>query len=689
MQSSQGVVRLCALRSLLRDQELNAEIAENNIAEYAENGSPKWVTSCVANDANANPRPETARKGATQCTIPFCPRVENGGKGGSLSSSARGKKTLVSCLFLVVATAAIYGQLAHHSFINYDDQDYVTRNAHVQAGLSWQTFTWALTATDADNWHPLTWISHALDFQLYGLNAPGHHLTSLFFHVLNVVILFLLLLRVTGAMGRSLLVAALFALHPLNVESVAWVAERKNVLSTLFFLLALGAYGWYARSPSLKRYPALAGLFVLGLASKPMVITLPFVLLLLDFWPLKRIQEWGQPSAISSKKRKNRGAEDLASAPESAFTEAPLSRLVLEKLPLLAFCVGSAVLTIVAQRGAIRSVDYLPVGLRLENVICAYAVYIWKAFLPVRLVPFYPYAEIAMWQLGLAALFLLAVSAAVWNQRFARRYLITGWLWYLGTLVPVIGLVQVGDQAVADRYAYVPLIGIFVMVVWRAADWADGKKISLSWRTAVVAIVLCALSFLTWRQVGYWRSDFDLWPHTLEASPDNPLGEQNFGDALLGDGRAEEALPFLEKAAKLNTRDPDRHANLGADLMLLGNLHDAVAEYQAAIPLTSNATLQARYYESLATLCDMLGDYLTMRDNYRQALKLDPQQGPGMIERISRDIADQPTGPRYLQLGVLLQETGKLSEAQAAYEQALKLDPTLQAAKQSLDSQAR
>jgi tetratricopeptide (TPR) repeat protein len=612
-------------------------------------------------------------------------------KGGSLSGSSQRKKTVISCVVLTVATLAVYGQVAHHSFINYDDQDYVTRNAHVQAGLSWQTFTWALTSTDADNWHPLTWLSHALDCQLYGLNPGGHHFTNVLFHTLNVVILFLLLLWTTGRMGRSLLVAALFALHPLNVESVAWVAERKNVLSTLLFLLALGAYGWYARSPNIKRYVAMAALFVLGLASKPMVITLPFVLLLLDFWPLKRIRGWGEPSASGPKKRKSRilRSEDVACEPEFGFNQATFARLVLEKLPLLAFCAGSAVLTVIAQREAIRSTDYIPFGLRLENAVYAYAIYLWKTFFPARLVPLYPYSKLAAWQIGLAALFLLGVSVVVWKQRFIRRYLVTGWLWYLGTLLPVIGLVQVGDQAVADRYAYVPLIGIFVMAVWGAAHWADSKKISLQWRAGLVLAILSLLSFLTWRQVGYWRSDFDLWPHTLAASPDNPLGERNLGDALLSSGRPEEALPFLEKAVQLNPKNSDRHANLGADLMLLGHLPDAVAEYQQAVPLTSDATLQVRYHESLASIYDMLGDYQKVRDNYRQALKLDPQQGPGMIERMSRDIADQPTGPRYVQLGILLQETGKLPEARTAFEQAVKLDPTLQPAKQSLDSQER
>ena len=371
------------------------------------------------------------------------------------------------------------------------------------------------------------------------------------------------------------------------------------------------------------------------------------------------------------------------------FTQASFARLVLEKLPLLAFCAGSAVLTMMAQRDAIRSVEYVAFGLRLENAVCAYAIYLWKTFVPVRLVPFYPYSELTAWQVLLAALLLVGVSALVWKQRFVRRYLVTGWLWYLGTLVPVIGLVQVGDQAVADRYAYVPLIGIFVMVVWGAADWADGKNINVQWRAATALTVLFLLSFLTWRQAGYWRSDFELWPHTLEASPGNPLAEKNFGDALLSGGRPEEALPFLQKAEQFNPKDSDRHANLGADMLLLGRVQDAVAEYHEAVPLTSDATLQARYYESLASLYDLLGDYQKVRDNYRQALKLDPQQGPGMVERISRDIADQPNGPRYLQLGVLLQEEGNSSEALAAFKQAVKIDPGLQADRQALESQER
>jgi Flp pilus assembly protein TadD len=587
--------------------------------------------------------------------------------------------TVVSCLLLAIGTSVLYSSVAHHPFVDFDDQYYVTNNAVIHAGLNWRSFVWSFNAGYAQNWHPLTWISHALDCQLYGLNPAGHHLTNLILHVLNVVILFLLLLWATGAVGRSLLVAALFALHPLNVESVAWVAERKNVLSTLFFLLALGAYGWYAHSPNVKRYLAVAALFVLGLASKPSVITLPFVLLLLDFWPLQRIEPWRERSS-QSRQRKKRQAEGLTSETRFSFAQEPFSRLVLEKLPLLALCVGSAVLTIVAQRAvAIQSLERFPLGIRLENAICAYAVYLWEAFWPTRLAVYYPHAgdSLAAWQVGAAAAFLVAASVLVWRQRLTRPYLVTGWLWYLGIMVPVIGLVQVGDQARADRYAYIPLIGIFVIVVWSAADWADGKRIGFRWRVATAIIILAALSFLTARQISYWRNEHDLWAHDLEVAPDNPLGISNFGDALTKMGRAQEALPFLEKSAKLLPADPVRHGNLAVDLVQCGHLQDAIREYEIAISLSSDLTMQAHFYESLAAVYDALGEYGKVRESYQQALKVTPQRSADMIEWLTQSVATRPTPSRYVELGILLQETGNLSEARAAYEQALKLDPKL------------
>ena len=598
-----------------------------------------------------------------------------------------------SCLLLAIGTSAIYSSVTRHPFVDFDDQYYVVNNAVIHEGLSWKVFVWSFNAGYAQNWHPLTWLSHALDCQLYGLHSSGHHLTNLVLHVMNVVILFLLLLRVTGSMGRSFLVAALFALHPLNVETVAWVAERKSDLSTLFFLLALGAYGWYARIPNLKRYLAVALLFVLGLASKPMVITLPFVLLLLDFWPLHRIKEWEALTVADRKGRKNSSLRPDRPAAQAVpqFAQASLAQLVREKLPLLALCIGSAVLTIVAQRAvAIRSLEGFPLGVRLENAIHSYAMYIWKAFWPIRLAVYYPHPgnSLAAWRVAVAGLFLIGVSILVWRQRLSRRYLVTGWLWYLGTMVPVIGLVQVGDQARADRYAYIPLIGIFVMVVWGAADWADSKKIGLAWRRATATIILVVLSLLTLRQVGYWRSEYDLWSHDLEVAPDSLLAISNLGDALNKMGRTQEALPFLEKSAQLLPTDAVRHGNLAVDLVQCDRLQDSIPEYESAISLASEPAMQAHFYDSLAAVYDALGDYPKVRESYDQALKVSPQSSTTMIQWLTQSVAAQPSAPRYVQLGILLQENGKTHEARVAYEQALKLDPGLTAASNYLHALA-
>ncbi len=620
-----------------------------------------------------------------------------------MSRSTGRKEIVISCLLLAVVTLAIYTPANFHPFVSYDDNGYVTENVHVRAGLSWKTLPWALTTTEADNWHPLTWLSHTLDYQLYGLNPTGHHFTNVLLHVFNVVLLFLLLGRVTGAAGRSLLVAALFALHPINVESVAWVAERKNVLSTLFFLLALGAYGWYAQAPNVKRYLAVATLFVLGLASKPMVITLPFVFLLLDVWPLQRIQGWGDPPSPQKrrKKRKERleAYDTENSGPVFPVSQAPFLRLVMEKLPLLLLCAGSAVITIISQRtNSIRTLERFPLGVRLENAIYAYAMYIWKAFWPTQLALYYPHPGNALsaGQLGLALMFLAGVSVLVWKQRMVRRYLVTGWLWYLATLVPVIGLIQVGDQAMADRYAYIPLIGIFLMLVWGAADWADSAHVSFRWRTAAAVGILAILSFLTWRQIRYWRSDYDLWSHALQVTPDNAIAQENLSKALAVLGRTDEALPGLERAAQFNPSDPTRHVNLGSELAAVGRLQEAIVEYQKAIQVAAGVKvssgskdvavreIQARSYESLATIYDELEDYPKVHESYRQALNSDPEAGPGMIQRMSESASDDPSSSNYLQLGILLQEAGHLPEARSAYQQALKLDPSLDEAKQSL-----
>ena len=579
---------------------------------------------------------------------------------------------------LAVATLALYSPAIGHPFIfNYDDDIYVLNNAQVKTGLNWQTIRWALTSTEYSNWHPLTWLSHAMDCQLYGLNPAGHHFNNMLFHMLNVVLLFLLLASATNATGRSFLVAALFAIHPFNVESVAWIAERKNVLSTFFFLLTIGAYGWYALKPNVKRYLAVAALFVFGLASKAMVVTLPCVLLLLDFWPLRRIQ------GLSTD-------ENALPVPQMRF-----SWLLLEKLPLLALSAATSAVTMFAQRsgGAMRLT--LPLSVRLENAIYAYAVYVWKAFWPAWLGLFYPHpgASLAMSRLALAALFLCSVSALVWWQRTARPYLITGWLWLLGTLVPVIGLVQVGEQAIADRYAYIPLIGIFVMVVWAAADLADMRQLSFRSRVKIAAVGIAIFALFTIDQLKYWRSAVDIWAHTVAVTKDNFLAEQNLGAALLATDQYKDALPHFTRAVELRPTNSAAHLNLGGTLALSDQPREAIAQYEAAIPLTSDPAMRVEAYEILGRLYSQLGQYSKARTSYEQALKIDPQQGKARsglakieLSDAIRQVAEGPSAERYLHLGQMFQENGRVEEAQAAYKQALKLNPKLGEAREALDA---
>jgi protein O-mannosyl-transferase len=596
---------------------------------------------------------------------------------------------LLACVALAVVSSAVYSRATRNPFMHVDDQNYVTENTQVQAGLTWQTLTWSLTATAAQNWHPLTWLSHALDCQLYGLNPGGHHSTNILFHVLNVVLLFLLLRRATGAEKPSLLVASLFALHPLNVESVAWIAERKNVLSTFFFLLALAAYGWYALQPNVKRYLTVAALFALGLAAKPMVITLPFVLLLIDYWPLQRIQGWDQQPFSTGKARKNRKTSLQESAKPFLAPQFPFSRLVLEKLPLLILSLGSAAITIVAQHaGAIQSFGIYPLAGRLANALYAYASYVRETFWPTRLAFLYPYPRdgYPAWQVALAVVCLVSVTVLVWKQRRSRPYLLTGWLWYLGTLVPVIGLIQVGDQSMADRYAYIPTIGIFVMIVWAAADVADRRHLNRQLLAAIAVIVLAVLASLTWRQIGYWHSDYDLWSHTIRVTKHNVVADESLSKTLMRLGRPQEALAGFKEAARINPGDPFRHVNLAAALVESGRPTDAIKEYESTIKASSDPATQARCYESIAAIYDEFGDYPKVRDNYRLALQADPTQGPSMIERASQETASLPSAPHYLQQGMLFEELGKLPEARLAYQQALKLDPNLAEAKSALQA---
>ena len=585
------------------------------------------------------------------------------------------------CLLLAVATLALYNPVNRHPFVNYDDDRYVTENPHVRQGLTTESIRWALTSTEQANWHPLTWMSHELDCTLFRLNPAGHHFTSILLHAVNGVLLFLLLMWATGRLGPSLFVAALFALHPINVESVAWIAERKNVLCTFFFFLALWAYGWYTRKPGWQRYLVVVAGFAAGLASKPMVITLPFVLLLLDYWPLERIRGEGNKGGLS------------------------WSRLVLEKLPLLALSAASAVITVQAQQagGSIRTTTEFSFTVRIANAIYAYALYLWKTIWPARLAPLYPHPgdTLAAWRVLLAALVLLTITVAVWKFR-RRRYLLVGWLWFLGTLVPVIGLVQVGEAAMADRYAYIPLIGVFVMIAFGIVDWAQQKNLAY-WPAVPVAAVLLVLALVTNRQIGYWQSNYDLWSHTLAVTENNFVAEDNVGGALILEDKEEEAHPHFEAAARINPRDPMSHSNLGTYYQNHNRMREAIAHYEAAVDLTSDPGMLALTYANLgAAHMARAGEDDQARKSFEQSLQYNPTQfnawlglgllaekqgkTPEAITDLSQSVAAQPTAQGYLELGRSLAQAGRNSDALDAYEQALKISPDLTEAQRAFDA---
>ena len=579
--------------------------------------------------------------------------------------------TFAFAVSLALATLAVYHTVGSHPFIDYDDQDYVTNNAHVKAGLTWDTFSWAWTSTQASNWHPVTWLSHAADCELYGLNPSGHHWTNLLIHVLNVALLFLLLERVTAARWRSLFAAALFALHPLNVESVAWIAERKNVLSTLFFLLALGAYGWYARKPDVRRYLLLTLLFALGLAAKPMVITLPFVLLLLDFWPLGRIENWTQP------------------AQAFPVRQLPFSRLVLEKLPLLILSAGSAIITVVAQQPSEVSAHTLPLAVRFETTFYAYGTYIWKAIWPLHLALIYPHPgrTLADWKPLLGAMLIIVVSSIAWVQRKRRPFIVTGWLWYLGTAVPIIGIVQVGVQVVADRYAYVPLIGIFVIASWLLLPDGSTSDKSIATRGAVALVILGALSFLTWQQLGYWQSTVDLWTHALDVTEDNTLAENFLANAQFAAGDYRDGMLHLRNYARLEPLDPGAHARVAADDQDRGQFSDAALEYEKAIRandvLIQHGTsgldpgIIAITYANLGMTYAQLGDMAKAQRSAAMALDTDANAISQMEAGLAQNLNARPVAQGYVRLGMLLALSGKNADARQAFARAQQLDPSI------------
>ncbi len=647
------------------------------------------------------------------------PRPRSGARDARKSSAKvvqRTNWTLLLGLLLVVATVAVYYPVHTHPFANFDDGPYVVSNPHVRAGLSLDTVKWAFTSIgsvtpDVPDWHPLAWLSHALDTEVFGFDPAGPHDENLFLHALNVLLLFWVLQQATGFTGRSAMVAGLFALHPINVESVAWISERKNLLSMLFFLLALAAYRWYARRPQVGRYLVVALLFALGLMAKPQVITLPFVLLLWDYWPLERLafRQKDAPGA-SDEIQLAKNGQRTSDEERKAKSEERFLWLVVEKLPLIAMATASAVITVKSQL-AIGGIDVdksMSFSIRLGNAVVSYVRYLGKAFWPSNLALFYPHpgTSLAAWQVFAALVILLAITAlVVWKRR--QRYLLVGWLWFLGTLVPMIGLVQVNRQAMADRYAYISFIGLFILVSWGVADFAEQRHLSPVWLRSASVAVLLALATVTYRQVGFWGDNLTLWSHALEVTQNNYFAENIVGSTLMDQGDAEAALPHLQAATEMNPSDPSAYMSIGAYDQQHGKPRDAVEQYQRTITLTNGAVQQNLWLRSttfarMGSAYRQLGDFAQAQQSFRQALEINPNDGQvwlalGIVTQLSGDHGSaiqaysqamkiQPSDVGYLLLGRALQQSGQNSQAQSAEAEAQRLSRDFPAAEKRVDA---
>ena len=561
--------------------------------------------------------------------------------------------TIVIYLFLAAISLAVFGQTIRYDFVNFDDDLYVYNAPAIQVGLTIKGIALAFTSPHARNWHPLATISHMLDCQLYGLKAGGHHATNIVLHTIAVLLLFRVLRQMTGAVWKSVVVAALFAVHPLHVESVAWVSERKDVLSAVFFILMLDAYVRYARAASITRYLAVAVLFAAGLMSKPMLVSVPAVLLLLDYWPLRRFE---QPSSTKGK----------AKILKSGNQRHVIRRLFLEKIPLLVLSAGSCVITFVLQKRAIGAIAPLPFLWRVQNAFASYVIYVWKTLWPTRLAVFYPHPNntLAIWEVILAIGFLLAITVAAIVFRSERPYVFTGWFWYLGMLVPVIGLVQVGEQGHADRYTYLPHIGLFLLAVWLAADVTAVRQSRSRFAVATAVVIIVALAWAAFIQTSYWRNSETLWTHALAVTSDNDFAHNNLGYLCVDRGELDKAISHFETALRIRSSRQDTHYDVGSAFVQM-NLADALARkgqsdeamvhYEEAIKLQPN---YADAYYNRGNVLFAKGRIDEAIADWEKTLQIQPND------------ADAHTC-----LGNALLRQGSLKEAIAHYEKALALAP--------------
>lgn len=587
-------------------------------------------------------------------------------------SDPAGKQRLIFSLVLAVIILAFYNPVAHNGFVFFDDSVYLLKNKVIQGGMSWLAVKWSFSTFYAGNWHPLTWLSHALDYQLFGLNPVGHHYVSLLFHVSNAVLVFLILEAGTGLLWPSLIVAAIFGVHPLTVESVAWAAERKNVLSMFFCLLALRSYTKYAKSARQSPYVISVICFALALMAKPQVISLPILLFLWDYWPLERMSF--RPSSRPDTK------------------ELSFSALFVEKLPFLGLSALSAVVTIVAQRAgnSVRNLTEVPLWVRLENCAVSYARYLADLFWPVKLAPMYPHPgnSLRFWQVGLATFLLATITVVVVWQR-KHRYLAAGWLWFLIALVPMIGLVQVGEQAMADRYMYLSLVGLLMAIVW------SGRELILRWHVptaawaAVAGAMVVVLGLLTHHQLSYWRDGETLWRYTLSVTDRNYMAHDNLAMVLAEQGRSDEAIQEFRTAEELHQYPAAQIITLGAYEQGHGHLSGAIEQYTRAAESSSEPAVKAAAWDRAAYAQALGGEMDRSAQTFEKALAVkaddaDALAGSGILarsvgnstlamRRLHQLVKVAPSDMSLLLLAGALRQAGRDEDAGEAERQSQKI----------------
>lgn len=588
------------------------------------------------------------------------------------SAGSRVSDVFVATGLIVLVTIAAYHGVGNNGFLqSNDDEAYITDNPHVQGGLSWDGVKWTFTARHASNWHPLTWLSHMTDVSVFGSWAGGHHLVSLGFHVASALLLFAFLVYATSRLWSAAFVAILFAIHPLHVESVAWAAERKDVLSVFFWFATMLAYVWYVRRPGVMRYVVVLAAMALGLMSKPMLVTLPLVLLLLDYWPLGRFTGW---------------------------TEA--RRLLLEKIPMLALVAASCFMTLWAQTDAIATMSEVGFWTRMANAVCSCGIYVLQMFWPTRLAAFYPYStDFASLKMQGAAVFALLVAVTVAAILFGRkrRYLAVGWFWYLVTLMPVIGIVQVGWQAHADRYTYIPLIGLFVAIVWLIAEVAEGSRMRRQVVLAIAAPAIIVLCLITARQVKCWKDSMALYSHAVQVTSRNALMHNNLANLYMSAGDIDKAIEQSRLSIAADPQWSESYASLANELIAQGKLDEAaeagrsalargsgsayahftmgeilarkgeyagaIVEFRAALSLGDDFAA----WNDMAICLNRTGQAKLAEDAWRQAIRLNPN-----------------IAAPYVNLGALLAEQGRRQEAMSLLERAIAIDPSHEIAKRTL-----